>query len=79
MACRYRQRVGLEEVDKDNKQESIKGYDAKMFPVYASCSLLGLYLLLKNINPDYLNILIKCYISLAGIPVIMFMIASFLP
>lgn len=40
--------------------------DAYMFPITASCVLMGLYVVFKYINQKYIDILITCYIILLG-------------
>lgn len=40
--------------------------DAYMFPITASCVLMGLYVVFKYINERYIDFLIKCYIVLLG-------------
>jgi len=40
--------------------------DAAMFPIYGSCVLFGLYLLVKNFNKDMVSYLLSFYFAFLG-------------
>jgi len=44
----------------------MKAKDAYMFPVIAGCFLVGLYLLFKFINKEYVNLLLNIYFLAFG-------------
>lgn len=46
--------------------QSMKQKDALMFPIYGSIILGGLYLIINNINKDYINILFRFYFTFLG-------------
>lgn len=50
-----------------------------MFPVYGSCTLFGLYLLIKFINKDLIGYLFQAYFSLIGMVCLMQIIQNLLP
>eukprot|EP00475_Leptophrys_vorax_P036670 TRINITY_DN6236_c0_g1_i1.p2 TRINITY_DN6236_c0_g1~~TRINITY_DN6236_c0_g1_i1.p2 ORF type:complete len:420 (+),score=128.64 TRINITY_DN6236_c0_g1_i1:89-1348(+) len=46
--------------------EKMKKKDVYMFPIIASCSLFGLYLLFKFLPKEYINFVMKIYFSFIG-------------
>merc|ERR1711970_665860 len=55
-----------EEVD-EAETETLTTKDAMKFPLVASCALGSLYLIIKNVDPSYVNILLGGYFMLAGL------------
>ncbi|PVU93084.1 hypothetical protein BB559_003451 [Furculomyces boomerangus] len=53
--------------DSEDEIETVSSQDAYMFPVYGSVALFSLYLVLKYLNKDYVNLLLAAYFALAGI------------
>lgn len=52
--------------------------DAAMFPIYGSCALLGLYLLVKHFNKDMVSYLLSFYFAFLGQLALMSVIESYL-
>ncbi|VDH93067.1 minor histocompatibility antigen H13 [Mytilus galloprovincialis] len=49
------------------KPETMTGKDAAMFPVIASCTLFGIYLVFQIFSKDYINLLLTFYFFLLGV------------
>ncbi|CAB3987405.1 Minor histocompatibility antigen H13 [Paramuricea clavata] len=49
------------------KPDSMTHKDAMMFPLVASCALLGLYIVFKLFNKEYLNLLLALYFFVLGV------------
>eukprot|EP00357_Protocruzia_adherens_P023120 CAMPEP_0115013102 /NCGR_PEP_ID=MMETSP0216-20121206/25184_1 /TAXON_ID=223996 /ORGANISM="Protocruzia adherens, Strain Boccale" /LENGTH=375 /DNA_ID=CAMNT_0002382389 /DNA_START=100 /DNA_END=1227 /DNA_ORIENTATION=+ len=60
----------LLEVSKDKKKdediETMTSKDAYMFPVFASAALFGLYVAIKFLGKEYLNLLLGAYFAFIG-------------
>jgi minor histocompatibility antigen H13 len=54
----------MDEVSKE--KENLSANDAYSFPIIGSCCLLGLYLVVKYLEPVYLSLLITAYFSIFG-------------
>lgn len=65
-----REAKGEEEDDEDEKDEEVaeklNAGDAKMFPIIGSAVLGSLFLIVKYVSKEYLNLLLGCYFSLIG-------------
>lgn len=57
--------VFSEEIQSENV-ETMKQKDAWLFPVIGSAVLIGLYMIFKYLNKDYINILFHVYFSFIG-------------
>ena len=55
-------RIGL----KSEEHETMSNKDALRFPIMASCTLFGLYLLVKKMRQDLLKVLLKSYFVVVG-------------
>lgn len=53
--------------DSNEKPEMMTGRDAAMFPLIASASLFGIYLVFKIFSKDHINLLLTGYFFLLGI------------
>ncbi|PVV04659.1 hypothetical protein BB560_000833 [Smittium megazygosporum] len=53
--------------ESDEEAETVSDKDAYMFPLYGSITLFSMYLLLKYMNKDYVNMLLSIYFAFAGI------------
>lgn len=53
------------EVDGDD-EESVSMEDALKFPIYATIALVSLYILFKNIDKSFLNLVFKLNFSIMG-------------
>merc|ERR1712096_23491 len=51
----------------DDDIETLSSKDAMKFPLTASCALFGLYIIVKNVDPKYLNYLLSSYFMLIGL------------
>jgi len=56
-----------EEKQKEREKETISSDDAKMFPIYGSVVLFGLYLLFRFLPKEYINLILSLYFSVLGI------------
>uniref|UniRef100_A0A6P7G2Y6 Minor histocompatibility antigen H13 n=1 Tax=Diabrotica virgifera virgifera TaxID=50390 RepID=A0A6P7G2Y6_DIAVI len=52
---------------KDNKVEKMTKRDAAVFPIVASCSLFGLYIVFKLFSKEYINLLLTGYFFFLGV------------
>jgi minor histocompatibility antigen H13 len=52
---------------KYKKEDVMTKKDAAMFPVIASCTLFGLFLLFKFVGKEYINLIMGAYFSLMGV------------
>jgi len=50
----------------ESQVETVSKRDAMRFPIVGSCVLFGLYVVIKFVNKDYLDILVACYFSAIG-------------
>ena len=50
----------------DSKVETVSKKDAMQFPLIGSAALFGLYLVVKFVKKEYLDLLISCYFSVLG-------------
>ncbi|KAF8787458.1 Minor histocompatibility antigen H13 like protein [Argiope bruennichi] len=53
--------------DSGEKPETMSKKDAAMFPVIASCALLGLYIFFKIFSKEYINLLVTLYFFGLGV------------
>ncbi|OMJ30277.1 Minor histocompatibility antigen H13 [Smittium culicis] len=53
--------------DSEDEIDSVGSKDAYMFPVYGSISLFSLYIILKYLDKNYVNMLLSAYFALAGV------------
>ncbi|CAL1289951.1 unnamed protein product [Larinioides sclopetarius] len=53
--------------DSGEKPETMSNKDAAMFPVIASCALLGLYIFFKIFSKEYINLLVTLYFFGLGV------------
>lgn len=51
---------------KGDDEETMTAKDAAMFPIYGSCVLFGLYLLVKHFNKDMISYLLSFYFAFLG-------------
>ncbi|CAC5407493.1 HM13 [Mytilus coruscus] len=56
-----------EQKESGEKPETMTGKDAAMFPVIASCTLFGIYLVFQIFSKDYINLLLTFYFFLLGV------------
>lgn len=59
--------LGTTPQKEDSKRESMSMKDAKAFPIFGSAVLLGLFLALKYLSKDIVNMLFRCLFSVVGI------------
>ena len=52
----------------DSQVETVSKKDAMKFPLIGSVVLFSLYLVVKLVKKEYLDVLIACYFSVAGAP-----------
>jgi len=52
---------------RERETETISADDAKMFPVYGSGVLFGLYLLFRYLPKEYINLILSLYFSVLGV------------
>ncbi|XP_027060297.1 minor histocompatibility antigen H13-like isoform X2 [Pocillopora damicornis] len=57
----------IEQKKSGEKPESMTSKDAAMFPIIASCTLLGLYIFFKIFSKEYINLLLTLYFFGLGI------------
>ncbi|EDO47550.1 predicted protein [Nematostella vectensis] len=57
----------LEQKKSGEKPESMTSKDAAMFPIIASCTLLGLYIFFKIFSKEYVNLLLTMYFFGLGV------------
>ena len=61
------EKMSKEERSKLDIEDGLTSKDAMMFPITASCTLFGLYIIIKKVDPTYLNALLGVYFMLAGV------------
>ncbi|KAL3867787.1 hypothetical protein ACJMK2_040634 [Sinanodonta woodiana] len=61
--------VGYHKKQKDSgeKPETMSSKDAAMFPIIASCTLFGIYLVFQIISKEYINLLLAVYFFILGV------------
>ncbi|XP_058964923.2 minor histocompatibility antigen H13-like isoform X1 [Pocillopora verrucosa] len=57
----------IEQKKSGEKPESMTSKDAAMFPIIASCTLLGLYIFFKIFSKEYINLLLTLYFFGLGV------------
>ena len=50
----------------DSQAEMVSKTDAMQFPLIGSAVLFGLYVVVKFVNKEYLDVLISCYFAILG-------------
>ncbi|XP_031549797.1 minor histocompatibility antigen H13-like isoform X2 [Actinia tenebrosa] len=77
----------IQQKESGEKPESMTPKDAAMFPIIASCTLLGLYIFFKIFSKEYVNLLLTLYFFVLGVlalthlirPTIELLLPSFFP
>lgn len=64
--------------ESNEKPETMTSKDAMMFPLIASCSLFGIYLIFKVFSKDHINLLLTGYFFLLGVMALTHMLTPFL-
>jgi len=70
--------IGCVRSVKEKKTEAMTHHDAYMFPVIGSCVLFSLYILIKFVSKEYLNLLLGIYFAGLGVLVAHASLAPFL-
>jgi len=73
--------------DSGEKVESMSKKDAAMFPIVASCALLGLYIFFKVFGKEYVNLLLTFYFFVIGVlcvtnllsPIVKLLVGNYIP
>ncbi|XP_013403402.1 minor histocompatibility antigen H13-like [Lingula anatina] len=60
-------RYHKEQKESGEKPETMSSKDAAMFPIIASCTLLGLYIFFKIFSKEYINLLLTFYFFFLGV------------
>ncbi|XP_050400937.1 minor histocompatibility antigen H13 [Patella vulgata] len=56
-----------EQKDSGEKPETMSSKDAAMFPIIASCTLFGIYMVFKIFSKEYINLLLAVYFFFLGV------------
>ena len=67
------------ENESEDEDDFINVSEALKFPIYATVALLSLYILFKNIDKDFLNLLFKINFGLMGASCIGNMLVEYVP
>ncbi|XP_045159100.1 minor histocompatibility antigen H13-like [Mercenaria mercenaria] len=60
-------RYHKEQKDSGEKPETMSSKDAAMFPIIASCTLFGIYLVFQIFSKEYINMLLAVYFFFLGV------------
>uniref|UniRef100_A0A336LH20 CSON007940 protein n=1 Tax=Culicoides sonorensis TaxID=179676 RepID=A0A336LH20_CULSO len=63
--------------ESNEKPETMTSKDAMMFPLIASCSLFGIYLIFKIFSKDHINLLLTGYFFLLGVMALTHLLTPF--
>ncbi|XP_063701691.1 minor histocompatibility antigen H13 [Culicoides brevitarsis] len=63
--------------ESNEKPETMTSKDAMMFPLIASCSLFGIYLVFKIFSKDHINLLLTGYFFLLGVMALTHLLTPF--
>ena len=60
-------RYHKEQKESGEKPETMTGKDAAMFPIIASCTLFGIYIIFQVFSKEYINLLLTFYFFFLGV------------